>query len=124
MVSDQPPSLMLLLDNVKHVEGVHLWHLLVEEFHMEHVITVSREARAVCLCATCFKQVVTLCSRRDVDALRERLDQDAACYHAAGQAAIVVLATKAYRSISVWANPTCGKFKGDLCRAGDSKCPS
>ena len=47
-------SLVSVLDNVKHVEGVHLWHLLINELHMEDFIAVSREARAVGLNVICY----------------------------------------------------------------------
>ena len=74
MVPNEPPTLLSLLDNVKHVEGVHVWHLLIDEIHVEDVITVSCEARALGLCATCCTEMVTRCSGEDVEAPGERLD--------------------------------------------------
>ena len=45
------PALVSLLDNLSHIKGVHLWHLYIDDLHMEDVITVSREAYVVGLCA-------------------------------------------------------------------------
>ena len=62
---------MSLLDSVKHVEGVHLWHLLIDELHMEDVIAVSLKGHAVGLCAICCKKAVTLCSGEEMKTLRQ-----------------------------------------------------
>ena len=47
MFPNELPTLVSVLDNVKHIEGAHLWHLLIDELHVEDVMTVSREARVV-----------------------------------------------------------------------------
>ena len=49
------PSLPWLLDALSHIVGVHVWHLCVDEIHVEDVISASCEAHAVGLCATCWR---------------------------------------------------------------------
>ena len=90
------PTRVPLFDSVKHVEDVHLWHLLIDELHVEDIITISLVARAISMCATCcIKAVVTLCSGEDVEALGECLDRDAARYDVATQSTVVFLAPHA-----------------------------
>ena len=47
-----------------------LWHLLIDEIHVEDAITVSREARAGGLCTTCCTQVEAPCGGEDVEAFK------------------------------------------------------
>ena len=85
------PGLPWLLEALGHIPGCHVWHLCMDEIHVEDVITVSREALAVGLCATCCRHPMPLASGADVEALAERLEQDADTYHAANQATVVFL---------------------------------
>ena len=62
VIANEAHTAMFLLD--KHVDSVHLWHFLSDELHVEHVITVSGEARAVPLCATCSTKGVMLPQER------------------------------------------------------------
>ena len=87
---------------------------------VEDVITVSGEAQAVGLCATCCRHPMPLASGGDVEALAQRPEQDPDTYHAANQAAVVFLAPhteEGYSAIPVWVIPTCGRFKADHCHA-------
>ena len=63
VVPNEPSTPLSMQDNIKHVEGVHQWHLMIDRIHVQDSITVSHEARAVGLCATCGTEVVRLCSR-------------------------------------------------------------
>ena len=69
MASNEPPSLLSPIVGVKHVEGVHLWHLLIDKLQVEDVVTVSQQARAVALRATCCTEVVTPYTSEDVKAI-------------------------------------------------------
>ena len=98
----------------------HVWHLCVGEIHVEDVITFSREALAVGLCATCCWHPMPLASDEDVEPLARRLEQDPDTYHAANQASVVFLAPHTevgYSAILVWVIPTCGRFKAEHCHA-------
>ena len=53
VLPNEPPTLLTLLVSVKHVEGVHLWQLLIDVIHMEDIIIVSHEAGALGLGAIC-----------------------------------------------------------------------
>ena len=108
MVPNEQPILLALLDNVKHVDSVPLWHPLIDEIHAEDVINVSCEARAVGLCVTCCIVVATACSAEDFEALGERLDQDPARYHAVTHATVVLLAPPCCRGLCSY--PTLGHF--------------
>ena len=66
-----PSTLVSLWESVRHVKGVQLWQLSIDELHVEDVVTFSHEARAVGLCATCCTERITLCSGADVEALGE-----------------------------------------------------
>ena len=57
MLPNEHPALQPLLNNVKHVEGVHFWHPLIHEIHVEDAITISCEASAF----TCRKSLCFLC---------------------------------------------------------------
>ena len=41
------PSLPCLLDDLSYIAGLHLWHLCIDELHVQDVITVSRDVHAV-----------------------------------------------------------------------------
>ena len=47
-----PPGLPWLLEGLGHISGCHVWHLCIDEIHVEDIITVSRQALTVGLCAT------------------------------------------------------------------------
>ena len=66
---NEPPSLPWLLVALGHIPGCHVWHLCINEIHVEDVITVSGEAQAVGLCATCCRHPMPLASGGDVEAL-------------------------------------------------------
>ena len=70
MVPNESPTLLSMLDNVKHVGGLPLWHLLIDEIHVEDAITVSRQARAGGLCTTFCTQVEAPCGGEDVEAFK------------------------------------------------------
>ena len=117
---NEPPRLPWLLEALGHIPGCHVWHLCIDEIHMEDVITVSGKAQAVGLCATCCRHPMPLASGGDVEALAQRLEQDPDTYHAANQATLVLLAPhteEGYSAIPVWVIPTCGRFKADHCHA-------
>ena len=117
---NEPPGLPWLLEALGHIPGCHVWHLCIDEIHVEDVITVSGEAQAVGLCATCCRHPMPLASGGDVEALAQRLEQDRDTYHAANQATVVFLAPhteEGYSAIPVWVIPTCGRFKADHCHA-------
>ena len=76
--------------------GVHGWHLCIDKIHVEDVITVSRAAVAVGVCATWCRHPMPLANGADVEALAQRLEQYQDTYHAANQATVVFLAS-AYR---------------------------
>ena len=114
---NEPPW---LLEALGHIPVCHVWHLCMDEIHVEDVITVSREALAVALCATCCRHPMPLASGADVEALAQRLEQDSNTYHAANQATVVFLSPhreEGYSAIPVWVIPTCGRFKAEHCRA-------
>ena len=120
MVPIEPPTLLSLLDGVKHVKGVQLWAFLIDQLHLEDTITVSRDARAVALRATCFTKMATLCSGEDVEALGEQLDHDPARVHAATQATGIFFfpnGAETHAVIPLWVILTCGKFTDDHCTA-------
>ena len=97
-----------------------MWHLCIDEIHVEDVITVSRDAHVVGLCAMCGRHPVLLAIGDDVEALAELLEQDPGTYHAANHAMVVLSAPHAEEgcsAIPVWVIPTCGKFKGECCHA-------
>ena len=52
-----------------HIPGCHVWHLCIDEIHVEDVITVSGEAKGVGLCATRCRHPMPLASGGDVEAL-------------------------------------------------------
>ena len=66
---NEPPGLPWLLEALGHIPGCHVWHLCIDEIHVEDVITVSGEAHAVGLCATCCRHPMPLASGGDVEAL-------------------------------------------------------
>ena len=72
-----------LLEALGHISGGHVWHLCIDGIHVEGVITDSREALAVELCATCCRHPMPLASGADVEALAQRLEQDSDTSHAA-----------------------------------------
>ena len=41
------------MEALGHIPGCHVWHMCIDEIHVEDVIAVSREALEVTLCATC-----------------------------------------------------------------------
>ena len=91
-----------------------MWHLCIDEIYVEDAITVSREALAVGLCATCCRHPMPLASGDDVEALTQRLEQDPDTNHATNQAPVVLLAPhteEEYSAIPVWVIATCGRFK-------------
>ena len=49
---NEPAGLPWLPEALGHIPGCHVWHLCIDEIHVEDVITVSGEAHAVGLCAT------------------------------------------------------------------------
>ena len=65
---NEPPTLVSLLGNVKHVMGVHVWHLLINELHVADLITVSHEACATSCYAMYCVEMLTTCSNDDVEA--------------------------------------------------------
>ena len=89
---NEPLGLPWLLEALGHIPGCHVWHLCIDEIHVEDVITVSGEAQAVGLCATCCRRPMPLAPGGDVEALAQRLEQDPDTYHAANQATVVFLA--------------------------------
>ena len=115
---NEPPGLPWLLEALGHIPGCHVWHLCIDEIHVEDVITVSREALAVGLCAMCCRHPMPLASSADVEVLAQRLEQNPDTYHAANQATVVFLAPhteKGYYAIPLWVIPTCGRFKAEHC---------
>ena len=62
---NEPPCLHSLLEALSHIAGVHVWHLCIDEIHVEDAITVSREALAVALCATCCGHAMPLATGDD-----------------------------------------------------------
>ena len=42
-----------LLEPLDHIPVCHVWHLCIDEFHVQEVITFCCEALAVGLCAMC-----------------------------------------------------------------------
>ena len=110
VLPNEVPTLDSLLESVKHVEGVRMWHLLIDELHVEGLITVLHEAGAVGLCATGCIGAAILCSGENTEALRERLDRRSAQYHSATQATMVSMArhtAEANAIIPEWVIPTC-----------------
>ena len=106
---NEPPGLPWLLEALGHIPGCHVWYLCIDEIHVEDVITVSGEAQAVGLCATCCRHPMPLASGGDVEALAQRLEQDPDTYHAANQATVVFPAPhteEGYCAIPVWVIPT------------------
>ena len=89
---NDPPGLPWLPEALGHIPGCRVWHLCIDEIHSEHVMTVSREALAVGLCATCCRHPMLLASGADVEALAQRLEQDSNTYHAANHTTVVFLA--------------------------------
>ena len=81
--SNEPPSVPWLLDALSHIKDVLVWHLCIDESHVEDVISVSREALVVGLCATCCRHPMPFPSGDDVEAPAQRLEQDPETYHAA-----------------------------------------
>ena len=117
---NEPPGLPWLPEALGHIPGCNGWHLCIDEIHVEDVITISGEAEAVGLCATCCRHPMPLASGADVEALAQRLEQDLDTYHAANQATVVFLAPhteEGYSAVPVWVIPTCGRFKADHCHA-------
>ena len=66
------PTLPWLLEALSHIADVHVWHLCTNEMHVEDVITVSHEAIALGLCATCCRYPMPLASGDDVEALAQQ----------------------------------------------------
>ena len=117
---NEPPRLPWLLEALGYIPGCHVWHLCIDEIHVQDIITVSGEAQAVGLCATCCRHPMPLASGAVVEALAQRLEQDQDTYHAANRAAVVFLephTEEEYSAILVWVIPTCGRFKADHCHA-------
>ena len=117
---NEPPSLPWLPEAPSHIAGVHVWHLCIDEIHVEHVITVSREAVAVELCAACCRHPMPLASGDDVEDMAQRLEQDPDTYHTANQATVVFLAPHTEEgcfAISVSVIPTCSRLKAERCHA-------
>ena len=117
---NEPPGVPWLPEVLGHIPGCHVWHLCIDDIHVEDVINVSREALAVGWCATCCRHPMPLASGTHVEALAQRLEQDQHTYHAANQATVVFLAPhteEGYSAIPVWVIPTCGRFKAEHCRA-------
>ena len=117
---NEPPSLPWLLEALSNIAGVHVWHVCIDEIHVEDVITVSREAVTVGLCATCCRYPMPSASGANVEALAQRLEQDPDTYHTANQATVVFLAPhteEGYSAIPVWVIPTCGTFRAEHCHA-------
>ena len=115
---NEPPSLPWFLEPLSHILGVHVWHLCIDEIHMEDVIIVSCNALAVGLCATFCRHPMPLASGSDKEAVAQRPKQDPDTYHTANQATVVFLAPHTekgywYSAISVWVIPTCGRFKAE-----------
>ena len=97
-----------------------MWRLCIHKFHVEVVITISRKALAVGLCAMCFQQPMPFASGDNVEALAQRLEQDPETYHAANQATVVFLAPhteEGYFVIPMWVIPTCGRFNAEHSHA-------
>ena len=69
-----------------------MWHVCIDEIHVEDFIALCREAVAVGLCATCCQYPMPLASGDNVEALAERLKQDPHTYHTANHATLVFLA--------------------------------
>ena len=63
---NEPPSLPWLPEAIGHIPGCHVWNVCIDEIHVEDVITVSREALAGGLCATCCRHPMPLASGADV----------------------------------------------------------
>ena len=93
-----------------------MWHLCIDELHMEGVITAPRDAHAVGLCATCCRHTVPLASGADVETLAQRMEEEPVTYHAATLATVVFLAPHTADGCGgnlVWVIPTCGNFKAE-----------
>ena len=117
---NEPPGLPWLLEALGHIPGSHVWHLCIDEIHVQDVINVSREALAVGLCTMCCRHPMPLASGAGVEALARRLEQALDTYHTANQATMVFLAphTEEGRSaIPVGVIPTCGTFKAERCHS-------
>ena len=117
---NEPPGLPWLLEALGQILGGHVWHVCIDEIHVEDVITVSHEALAVGLCATCCRHPMPLASGPDAEALAQRLEQDPDTYHAANQATVVFPAPhteEGYSAIPVCLIPTCGGFQAEDCHA-------
>ena len=108
------------MEALGHIPGCHVWHPCINQMHVDDLITASREALAVGLCAMCCRYPMPLASGADVEALAQRPEQDPDTYHAANQATVVFLAPHTedwYSAIPVWVIPTCGKCKAECCHA-------
>ena len=117
---NEPPGLPWLLEALGHIPCCHVWHRCIDEIHVEDVITVSREALTVGLCATCCRHPMPMASGADVEALAQRPEQDSNTCDAANQATVVFPAphtVEGYSAIAVWVIPTCGRFKAEHCHA-------
>ena len=57
-----------LLEAPRQVAAFHVWHLCIDEINFEDLVTISREALALRLCATCCRHPLPLVSGDDVEA--------------------------------------------------------